>query len=243
MSELSKEARVAVENEVRRILQQELMTEVREHRTFLGNLSKRTIGAITTVFVVVIAAFFFYLGRTVNEARSEIYKQIDSKIVDYRIVETNRLKTQEFVEIAVDSSQKEIEKVISNRRGELIEDLKDTLSHLADNAINQKVLTSFNEQLDKLMADANESEETLKYVRTLSRKVVKNAEEIKQITSRIEGIRLVTEYDTTMHSICGKEVVSSADDLTFMYGYKDGKGCEQRNNGYYKMLSLVIPKK
>ena len=146
MAKLSDDAKEAVQNEVRRILQQELMQEVRDHRTFLGKLSERTIKAISIVFAVVIAAFFFYLGRTVNEAKSAIFNQIDSKIIDYRIVEVNRKKTNEFAEVAVTNSKIRIDGELNTK----LDSVMKVINNEVSKAITVEMLSAIQKEIEKI---------------------------------------------------------------------------------------------
>ncbi len=70
--------------------------------------------------------------------------------------------------------------------------------------------------------------------------VVKNR--VNDAHSRISGLALKADGTKDGPSWdCGKEDRTDANDLYFMYGFRDGTSCNVRNIAYYKRIALTIP--
>ncbi len=224
MSKISEEAKQAIQNETRKLLHEELLKEVHEHRIFLRSLSQWTISAISLVFAVVIAAFFFYLGKTVNETKEEIRSQIDTKLIDYRIVEVNQEKTDEFAKIAIANSKSKIDAELSIQLNSLIDALNDTLSILIKSEVtknlNDKMLTVFREEIKKI--DKSDLTASIsKSLKTIETDLNQNEDQIAQNQKLISSFKKDRNKIIRVAAIL--ERVNNMDNslIEFSYSYLD----------------------
>lgn len=103
-----------LELKVRRILS----AEVEQHRSFLQTQFKYLTWGIGVIIAAGAIIFTYLFGKSIDESKEQLVSTIDSKVVDYRIVESFQNRLQEFIEIAVqnaveaDSTQKKIDAVV-----------------------------------------------------------------------------------------------------------------------------------
>lgn len=89
-----------LELKVRRIL----ASEVEQHRNFLQTQFKYltwTIGVLLTAGAII---FSYLFGKSIDESKEQLVSTIDSKVVDYRIVESFKDRLEEFIGIAVNNA-------------------------------------------------------------------------------------------------------------------------------------------
>ncbi len=89
-----------LELEVRRIL----ASEVEGHRTFLQSQFRNLTWGVGILFTVGAIIFTFLLGKSIAESKATLVSTIDTKVVDYRIVESFKNRLEEFINIAVEKA-------------------------------------------------------------------------------------------------------------------------------------------
>ena len=99
---------------------------------------------------------------------------------------------------------------------------------------------------DKLLAKYREEQEAQfdQYVDSVKNEIVFVAtlnNKISRVNNRISGISLTASSAPTKSFACRGSGSYTAEDLTVMYGSKDGTGCGITNENYFKTLSLNIP--
>jgi hypothetical protein len=132
-----------LELEVRRIL----ANEVEGHRNFLQSQFRNLTWGLGILFTVASIIFVFIFGKSIDESKATLISTIDSKVVDYRIVESFKDKLNEFINIAVEGAVDDdnTTKKINLKVNELAKN--SLLSVTTD--IENKLLATVNEQIIK----------------------------------------------------------------------------------------------
>ena len=96
MDEKSKES---IELEVRRFLathepenRKLIVEELNSHRSYLQTQLRNIGWVITAIFAIVVAAAAFLFGKTSDEIVKKIDRVVESKVIEYRIVDIYKQK-------------------------------------------------------------------------------------------------------------------------------------------------------
>jgi hypothetical protein len=86
-----------IELKVRRIL----ASEIEQHRSFLQSQFKFLTWGIGVLLASGAIIFSYLFGKSIDDSKEQLVSTIDSKVVDYRIVESFKERLEQFIEIAV----------------------------------------------------------------------------------------------------------------------------------------------
>ncbi len=152
-----------LELEVRRIL----ASEVEGHRSFLQSQFRNLTWGIGILFTVGAIIFSFLFGRSIDESREHLISTIDTKVVDYRIVESFKKKLEEFISIAVEraideektkekiavyiaaATKKAVEQAKKEAEDSLKESIEDTLTKTVKEEISQTKILNASQLIEK----------------------------------------------------------------------------------------------
>lgn len=101
--------REKLELEVRRIL----ASEVEGYRKYLQSQFRTLTWGVGTLFTVGAILLYFFLGNKFDDSKEQLISTVDSKMIDYRIVEAFRRRLNEVIEITLNN--KETMKVIDEK--------------------------------------------------------------------------------------------------------------------------------
>ena len=119
----NEETRVFVETEVRRVLSQgelevrkNIADEIASYRNFLQSQFRTITWGVGILFAVAGIVFVFLFGKSYESANSQIVQEVDSKVIEYRIVEAykERLEAQVSIILESDKTKSSIEQSVEN---------------------------------------------------------------------------------------------------------------------------------
>lgn len=104
-----------LELSVRRILSE----EIAEHRQFLQTQFKQLTWAIAVLFLVASGVFVYMLGKSINDSKEQLVREVDGKVVEYRINEDLKKRVNEYVVTSIEKavSSKETQSIIEHQIG------------------------------------------------------------------------------------------------------------------------------
>ena len=78
---------------------------------------------IGVLFVVAGTIFIFLFGKSFDSAKDQIIQEVDSKVIEYRIVQTYKSRLEDQVQLIIDSgfTQSKIENNVKNSVSEFVE--------------------------------------------------------------------------------------------------------------------------
>lgn len=170
----------------------------------------------------VVAGIFGLTGSFGLDAILEAKKEIDAL---QKSVVTIQEEVENSEKLFADYRQKqeaEFDKYVESKKEEIV--FKEDFDHQS-NELEKKITTLSDELEGKTATLSN----------TFEKKVT-------ALNNRVSNIRLVAGSTYYNNYRCGEVRKSNDKDLTFMYGYKDGTGCEVISQAHFKTISLSIPK-
>ena len=88
-----------IELEVRRVLatqeverRQSIIAELNSHRNYLQSQIKWLGGIVTAIFLIIIGAVYFFTGRSYDDIKDKIGQEVESKVIEFRIVDVYEQK-------------------------------------------------------------------------------------------------------------------------------------------------------
>jgi hypothetical protein len=96
---MTEDEKAEIELQVRRLL----ADEVNKYREFLEKQFRLTMWVIGIVLTVAVAAFLYYFGKSKDDLRTDLVREIDQKVVEYRIDKNLRDRLEELAKVVADS--------------------------------------------------------------------------------------------------------------------------------------------
>ncbi|GAB5531566.1 MAG: hypothetical protein Roseis3KO_33430 [Roseivirga sp.] len=188
----------------------------------IEKLQEKVTSLTTTAKVLGTLAVIFGLGggfgiKTIMEANNRItklYEEVEQLNKD--ISNSN----QQLV-IHREAQQEEFDKYVDSKKDVIV--FKGTMD-AEISKVNDRVIL------------ANSA------ITTLSGRVRTANSDISSLRRRVSGIKLTAKPASTKSFGCGQSGAYGGNDLTVMYGSKDGTGCGVTNQNYFKTLTLTVPR-
>jgi hypothetical protein len=121
--------------------------EVGKHREFLQNQFKFMTWGIGIIFIAGAIVFNFVVGQSIKDSEEKLTREVDSKVVEYRIVDKFKEKLNEHIQIAVAKAvdSEDTQKRIGTKLNTSVKDLIDQQEKQLQDRINTLVQDQINE--------------------------------------------------------------------------------------------------
>lgn len=119
--------------------------EVGKHREFLQSQFKFMTWGIGTIFVAGAIVFNFVIGQSIKDSEEKLTREVDSKVVEYRIVDKFKDKLNEHIQIAVakavdnEETQKHIGSILNTSVKQLVDQQERQLQDRIGNLVQSKI--------------------------------------------------------------------------------------------------------
>ena len=187
---MDKEMKELVELEVRRLLSEgeleirkNIAEEISGHRAFLQGQFKTITWGIGILFAAAGAIFIFLFGKSYESSREQLIQEVDSKVIEYRIVDLYKDRLEAQVELIVDGEE---------TRSKIEENIKNAVSVYVTENVDSIVEERVTDKLGEL--DAETIHETLSRITDQSESAIKRTEEIAA-TAKHQSDRLMAEVE------------------------------------------------
>lgn len=130
-----------IELEVRRLL----AAEVESHRTYLQSQFKNLTWGVAILFTVAAAIVTFFFGKSFNESKEQLISTVDSKVIEYRLVESFKDKLDEYVLTSVEnkldeaSTQQKIDGLVESATSSAVNSVQSELERTLIEAVTSKI--------------------------------------------------------------------------------------------------------
>lgn len=188
----------------------------------IEKIQEKATSLTTTAKVLGTLAVIFGLGggfgiKTVLEANNRI-TELSEKVAKLNEDISN---SDQLLIAYREEQQTEFDKYVASKKDEIV--FKGTM----DNEISK-----VNDRVSSANSD----------ITKLDGKIRSANSDISSLRRRVSGIKLTAKATSTKSFGCGQSGSYGGNDLTVMYGSKDGTGCGVTNQNYFKTLTLTIPK-
>lgn len=141
-------------------VRQILSAEVENHRTFLQSQFKYLTWGLGILLAFGAIVFTYLFGKSIDESKEQLITTIDSKLVEYRIVDSFKRALEQHIQIAVTNAveNKDTIQKVDNLVGEtankyvisVAADIEDKLSNLVTNEVAKNQNLNIDELVQKV---------------------------------------------------------------------------------------------
>ncbi len=127
-----------MEQETELFLRRALSEEVGKYREFLQNQFKFMAWGIGTIFAAGAIVFSYILGKSIKDSEDTLTRQVDSKVIEYRLVQKFKDRLDEHIQIAIEKAidredtqtaiNKKLEHAVHNLLDSQLKQLEDKIS-------------------------------------------------------------------------------------------------------------------
>ena len=212
-----------VELEVRRVLSEEMQ----QHRDFLQTQFKNITWGVGVVFIVAVSAFFFLFGRSLEKTEEKIIREVDQKVIEYRIVEAYKKRLEAQINTFVEGE------VFTQR-------IDSKVSKIAETQVNDNISDELNKIVTRELKILSGKDFDTILSKAIAASEKRYAKQLEQLRQSIIGLEIdLTRLDVSMRGrLSGGITESGAGGIFPRYPIESGAAVIQlRDSTFIKVQS------